>query len=100
MPRSNRPKKTRKQLEEPAELNLDLARRGTKRIETRRGEDYAVQPTTGQNAEEGKTWICPNCHKTIAKGTPHLVAWPVERSVDLRRHFHTNCWAGFTGVIL
>lgn len=99
MPRSNRPKNSKKQQDEP-ELNLDLARRGNKRIETKRGEDYYVQPTNGQNAEEGKTWVCPNCNKVISKGTSHLVAWPVERSIELRRHFHNNCWAGFTGVIL
>ena len=99
VPRSNRPKKAKKQQEEP-ELNLDLARRGTKRIETRRGEDYYVQTTNGQNAEEGKSWICPNCNIAITKGTPHVVAWSVERSIELRRHFHTNCWAGYTGVIL
>lgn len=99
MPRSNRPKKSKRPQEEP-ELNLDLVRRGTKRIEIKRGDEYYVQPTSGQNAEDGKSWVCPNCNTSISKGTPHLVAWPVERDVELRRHFHTNCWSSFTGVIL
>ena len=99
MPRSNRPKKTKKQQEEP-ELNLELARRGSKRQETKRGVEYYVQPTSGQNAEPGKTWICPHCSGTITKGTAHLVAWQVFRDASERRHFHTNCWAGFTGVLL
>lgn len=99
MPRNNRPKKSRKN-EEPEELNVDLARRSSKRIEIKRGNHYVVQPTTGTNAEPGKSWTCPHCNRTIMPGTAHLVAWEDGRELNTRRHFHTNCWAGFNGEIL
>ena len=98
MPRSNRPKGSRK--EEPEELNLASIRFGSRRTETKRGVVYVVQPTTGRNAEAEKTWICPNCSLSIQPGTSHLVAWDEVRGVDTRRHFHTNCWAKFQGSLL
>lgn len=98
MPRSNRPKRSKR--EEPEELNLAAIRFGSRRSETKRGVVYIVQPTTGRNAEEDKSWICPNCHKTITPGTSHTVAWDDVRGVDTRRHFHNACWNMFQGPLL
>ena len=98
MPRSNRPKRSKR--EEPEELNLAAIRFGSRRSETKRGVVYIVQPTTGRNAEEDKSWICPNCHKTITPGTSHTVAWDDVRGVDTRRHFHNSCWNMFQGPLL
>jgi len=98
VPRSNRPKRGRRD-EEPEELNLDLIRVGMKRTEVKNGVPCYVQPTRGQTEEPGKTWACPNCTVPIKPGTQHLVAWPVDLSVETRRHFHTNCWAMYKGYL-
>jgi hypothetical protein len=98
MPRSNRPKRSKR--EEPEELNIGAVRFGSRRTETKRGVVYVVQPTSGRNAEDDKSWICPNCHLSILQGTNHLVAWDEVRGVDTRRHFHTTCWSKFQGTLL
>ncbi|MEN9992980.1 MAG: hypothetical protein RLY83_550 [Actinomycetota bacterium] len=98
MPRSNRPKRSKR--EEPEEINVAAVRFGSRRTETKRGIVYVVQPTSGRNAEEDKSWICPNCHLNIAQGTNHLVAWDEVRGVDTRRHFHNTCWSKFQGSLL
>lgn len=98
MPRSNRPKRSKRS--EPEELNLGAVRFGSSRTEIKRGVAYTVQPTMGQNADEDKSWICPNCHLTITPGVSHLVAWDEVRGVDTRRHFHTTCWTKFQGTLL
>lgn len=99
MPRSNRPKRS-KANQEHEELDLVRARSGFKRTETKRGVSYVVQASTGRNAEEDKTWICPNCHLNISIGQSHLVVWDEVRGLDTRRHFHTVCWAKFQGALL
>ena len=99
MPRSNRPRNSKKR-DEDAPLDLDRIRSGIKRTEVKNGIEYQVQPTAGTNADDGKTWICPHCNGVITKGIAHIVAWEAERSVDGRRHFHTNCWKQFQGRIL
>jgi methionine synthase II (cobalamin-independent) len=98
VPRSNRPKRSKRS--EPEELNLGAVRFGSRRTESKRGVVYTVQPTMGQNADEDKSWICPNCHLTITPGVSHLVAWDEVRGVDTRRHFHTTCWSKFQGTLL
>jgi hypothetical protein len=98
VPRSNRPKRSKRS--EPEELNLGAVRFGSRRTEIKRGVVYTVQPTMGQNADEDKSWICPNCHLTITPGVSHLVAWDEVRGVDTRRHFHTTCWSKFQGTLL
>lgn len=98
MPRSNRPKRSKR--EEPEEINLGSVRFGSRRTEIKRGVPYTVQPTAGRNAEEDKSWVCPNCSLTISPGTNHLVAWDEVRGVDTRRHFHTTCWSKFQGTLL
>ena len=99
MPRSNRPKRS-KENHEHEELNLDRVRSGVKRTETKRGVSYVVQASTGRNAEEDKSWVCPNCNLSISIGQSHLVVWDEIRGLDTRRHFHTNCWAKFQGSLL
>jgi hypothetical protein len=99
MPRSNRTKRS-KENHEHEELNLDRVRSGVKRTETKRGVSYVVQASTGRNAEEDKSWVCPNCNLSISIGQSHLVVWDEIRGLDTRRHFHTNCWAKFQGSLL
>lgn len=98
MARSNRPKGSKR--EEPEELNIASVRFGSRRTETKRGVIYTVQPTSGQNADEDKSWVCANCDLSIMPGTNHLVAWDDVRGVDTRRHFHTACWSKFQGSLL
>ncbi|AOY55869.1 hypothetical protein A4Z71_02445 [Candidatus Rhodoluna planktonica] len=98
MPRSNRPRNAKKA--EPVELNLALIKTGFRKTEIKRGTEYTVQSTTGLNSEDDKSWVCPHCQIQIAKGTAHLVAWDTIRGVETRRHFHSNCWKAFQGVLL
>ena len=101
MPRSNRPKRSKNsKREEPVEIDLDRALRGMKRTEVKNGVEYTVQTSSGANAEDGKTWICPHCHVTIQKGVTHIVAWDAHRDVSTRRHFHNACWKSFQGPLL
>jgi len=99
MARSNRPKRS-KGNHEHEELNLDRVRSGVKRSEIKRGVTYVVQASTGRNAEEDKTWVCPHCNLSISIGISHLVVWDEVRGLDTRRHFHTTCWAKFQGSLL
>jgi hypothetical protein len=99
MPRSNRPKRS-KDTNEHEELDLDRVRSGIKRSETKRGVNYVVQASTGRNADEDKTWICPYCSTSISIGISHLVVWDEVRGLDTRRHFHTPCWTKFQGTLL
>ena len=80
---------------------LDLARLKTSlpHTELKRGNEFQVQQTTGQNAEAGKVWICPVCVITIEPGLQHTVAWDVHRGVQTRRHFHNHCWKIFDGIL-
>ena len=69
---------------------------GWRRAEEKHDGDWTVQPMTGQAAQ--KAYICPGCHRRIAPGTPHLVAWRADglfgEADDLaaRRHWHSACW--------
>ena len=99
MPRSNRPKRS-KANSEHEELDLDRVRSGVRRKETKRGVVYVVQASTGLNAEDDKTWICPFCNSSISIGISHLVVWDDIRGLDTRRHFHSACWAKFQGTLL
>lgn len=100
MPRSNRPKGSKKRNDEPQELNLDLVRFGVRKTEIRRGVEYTVQTTNGANAEDSKTWTCPHCNLQIGRGVAHTVAWDTERGLDTRRHFHNQCWKSYQGPLL
>lgn len=70
------------------------------RLEVKRGVEYQVQTVTGSRAEEGKSWVCPECQLSIQQGTAHTVAWDIHRGVSGRRHFHNHCWKIFQGPLL
>jgi len=46
-----------------------------------------------------KAYTCPGCHRPIAPGLAHLVAWPAvpplgsSTTIEHRRHWHTACWS-------
>ncbi|MEY3587107.1 MAG: hypothetical protein RJB32_403, partial [Actinomycetota bacterium] len=61
--------------------------------------EFQVQQTTGANAEEGKSWICPVCSIDIEPGVVHTVAWDLHRGVNTRRHFHNHCFKIFDGEL-
>jgi hypothetical protein len=63
-------------------------------------DQYPSQTTSGQNAEEDKSWVCPHCNLAISKGQNHTVAWDSVRGVETRRHFHNSCWKAFQGPLL
>ena len=98
MPRNNRPR-GHKRDEDENDLNLEVLRSGIRRTEIKRGIEYSVQTHNGQALEEDKTWICPNCHITIGRGTNHVVVWDADRGPTNRRHFHSHCWKTFQGVL-
>jgi hypothetical protein len=100
MGRSNRPRNSKKHSDEPEELDLNLTRMGVRRVEIKRGVAYVTQTSIGAFADEGKTWICPNCNLQISKGLSHTVAWDEVRGVETRRHFHNACWKSFQGQLL
>jgi hypothetical protein len=82
-----------------AELDLSRLKTSIPKIELKRGIEFSVQLTTGQNAELGKVWICPVCAITIEPGLHHTVAWDLHRGVQTRRHFHNHCWKLFDGLL-
>ncbi len=98
MPRSNRPKRSKK--EEPEELDFSTIKFGIRRTEIKRGVEYTTQTSVGANAGDDKVWVCPHCNLQIAKGVSHIVAWDEIRGVDTRRHFHNSCWKSFQGPLL
>ena len=71
-------------------------------VEAWDGEDWAVRRITGSTST--KPYRCPGCQQTIAPATPHVVAWPLEPSLQefvatradtglgQRRHWHSTCW--------
>jgi hypothetical protein len=100
VPRSNRPKRSKKADEAELDLAALASRSGFRRTEFKRGVEYTVQSTIGANAEDGKTWVCPHCQLQIAKGISHLVAFDAVRGVETRRHFHSACWSAYQGVLI
>ena len=64
------------------------------RVETKADGDWHFRPLRGSSKE----YRCPGCGQVIAIGTPHVVAWPVEKAllsesaIDERRHWHSACW--------
>lgn len=69
---------------------------GWKRTETRRGQEWIVQPVSASAAQ--KEYRCPGCGGQIEAGTTHLVAWRGdgilgdEGDLAARRHWHSRCW--------
>lgn len=97
MPRSNRPKKQKRQDAEP--LDMERLTTGFRRSETKRGYTYMVQPIGASKAV--KSYTCPGCNITIEPGVDHLVAWKQDgimgdaHDVSERRHWHKHCWRIF-----
>jgi hypothetical protein len=81
------------------ELDLNRVRMTIPHIETKRGIEFEVSQITGNNAEEGKSWVCPVCVVLITPGTVHTVAWDTHRGPQSRRHFHNYCWKIFDGFL-
>jgi hypothetical protein len=80
---------------------LDVSRLWTSipHIELKRGIEFEVSQTSGNKAEEGKSWVCPVCVVLITPGVVHTVAWDTHRGVQSRRHFHNHCWKIFDGIL-
>ncbi|GAA5154257.1 hypothetical protein GCM10025768_25150 [Microbacterium pseudoresistens] len=92
MPRSHR-----RRPERPHDDSLDRLIAGWKRVETRRGGEWYVQPLSAARAQ--KEYRCPGCSRTIRPGTAHVVTWRADGvlgdAADLaaRRHWHSACWS-------
>lgn len=81
------------------ELDVSRLRMSIPHIEIKRGVEFEVSQTSGNNAEEGKNWVCPVCVVLITPGVVHTVAWDTSRGVQSRRHFHNHCWKIFDGLL-
>ena len=71
---------------------LKQAELSVAREEAGPGGRYQVQETkAGENS-----YVCPGCGGSIAVGTWHVVAWPIDSLLDggvrARRHWHSGCW--------
>lgn len=57
---------------------------------------WNVRRLTGSSS--AKPYTCPACVRLIHPGTPHVLVWPVEKSllsasaIEERRHWHQDCW--------
>ena len=93
------PRRHRRDRDDPEEIDLERVRTGYRRVESKRGTRYIVQPIGAKNAL--KEYRCPGCDNFIAPGVAHLVAWEDEsllgptRAVEDRRHWHNHCWRIF-----
>ena len=82
--------------QEPEELDFDRIRAGVRRVETKRGSRWVVQPISEKNAQ--KEYRCPGCDQVIPPRQSHIVAWEElslmgsQRAVEDRRHWHSYCW--------
>ena len=95
MPRSNRPRRSRKADSVPEPLSPAILNRG-RQTESRSGRSWTVQNVAaGTSAKE---YTCPGCHLPIQPGTAHVVAWREdgvlgdEDDLRNRRHWHRQCW--------
>ncbi|MGV1035111.1 MAG: hypothetical protein ACOYBP_07865 [Microbacteriaceae bacterium] len=95
MPRSNRPRNT-KRASNDDESDLAYLTIGWRRTETRRGQSWTVQPISEAAAQ--KRYVCPGCPVMIEPGFAHVVVWRNDgimgesADLDARRHWHTHCW--------
>ncbi|KRA23207.1 ATP/GTP-binding protein [Microbacterium sp. Root61] len=91
MPRSNR-----RRSDSGGDDPLERLMAGWKRVETRRGVEWTVQPVSGAQAQ--KSYTCPGCGRSIGPSVAHLVAWRADgvlgdgADIAARRHWHTHCW--------
>lgn len=69
----------------------------TEQVDTKADGSWYVRQIRGSGA--AKDYRCPGCAQLIRPATPHVVVWPVEKSllseaaIDERRHWHRACWA-------
>lgn len=67
------------------------------RVVTKVDGSWHFRPLRASSA--AKEYRCPGCDHVIRVSTPHVVVWPVEKSllseaaIDERRHWHTACWS-------
>ncbi|WP_353111324.1 hypothetical protein [Microbacterium sp.] len=79
-----------------ADESLDRLISGWKRTESRRGQEWSVQPVSSAQAQ--KDYVCPGCGGAVAAGVAHVVVWRADGvlgdAADLaaRRHWHSHCW--------
>jgi hypothetical protein len=59
------------------------------------GDDTELEVRRIQPYQARKTYICPGCNQDIPPGVGHVVVVPRE-APDLRRHWHSGCWANRT----
>jgi hypothetical protein len=91
MPRANR-----RRSEGAGDDSFERLLIGWKRIETRRGVPWTVQPVTASSAV--KSYVCPGCGREVPPATAHLVVWRADgilgdaADIEGRRHWHTPCW--------
>lgn len=96
MPRSNRPRGRRSPSAEEEDLDFSRMTAGWRRVESRRGVAWNVQPVSAVQAV--KSYVCPSCGLEVVPGSAHLVIWRADGvlgdAADLasRRHWHTHCW--------
>lgn len=95
----NGKRRRRQPKQEYRELDFTSLKMSLPHTVTKRGIEFQVQQTTGSNAEEGKTWVCPVCSINIEPGVVHTVAWDLHRGVQTRRHFHNHCFKIFDGEL-
>lgn len=81
------------------ELDFSMLKMSLPHTVVKRGVEFTVQQTSGSNAEEGKSWVCPVCVISIEPGVMHTVAWDTHRGVQTRRHFHNHCFKIFDGLL-
>lgn len=81
------------------ELNMDSLASMPRLVTLRSGDEYEVS----RIGRALKSYTCPGCHRCIAPGISHVVAWPVhvafwqDRGVEARRHWHESCWNRYVG---
>jgi hypothetical protein len=49
-----------------------------------------------QSRDAGADYVCPRCHRPVARMTQHIVAWAEDDGSDKRRHWHSACWTSAT----
>lgn len=99
MPRRNRSSRQRKNTRENHHRELKMQSFHSTGCDTKNNQAHIRVIPASRSTKE---YICPACHRTIAPGTSHIVAWPAEIShgVEYRRHWHNHCWKAFGQVYL
>lgn len=96
MPRSNRPRRRAGGAAGEPERDIERLLTGNRRTESRRGQEFSVQPISAAKAT--KAYVCPGCRGPVEAGVAHLVVWRMDGvlgdAADLaaRRHWHEHCW--------